>query len=336
MLRNVGYRAKLEPSMVNGTDAFPNQVLCHPLNQDSGWVYAENNNYLRVRADFMLFARSDEYAHNITKMIDSKTARTLKPIYEPQLDVRDVSKNPIKLWNWILHVDEERLAGYNYVWFIDGDIFLRSLNWQAFWQLQKLMKPKISQAGTMGNSEVNKDGTLVNFGSAHPILRPKKDSRIIAAESPIVEIQSPLVEVETWLGYRNWIKNNPEPMELIEQGAEAVFDMAWCHFSRNNMRGQQMHGRHHYRLMDDLDQHRDVSKIPTLSLTDNSNNGVQGRSCVVFYQTPIIHLSKRTISHAGRFEVASELLRNFFRKKHGAISKSGINIAVEIFLAPKY
>ena len=220
MLNEAGYDANLDP-LYNGTSqSYPNHILCNTNKQQQ-----TNNNFLTVRADFMLFARSDGYARNITNTIDEKSKEmnndNAVTTYKTQIDVRDVSLNPIKLWNWILHCDEDRLVGYDYVWFIDGDIHLRTLNWHAFWQQVKIMKPKITQAATIGSTHES------DFGTVHHVLRHKTDQRLMAAEVPIIEIQSPLLEVETWLDFRNIVSNDPEPMEQIEQGGETCFDMAW-------------------------------------------------------------------------------------------------------------
>ncbi|KAL7535701.1 hypothetical protein ACHAXR_006675 [Thalassiosira sp. AJA248-18] len=312
-LKEAGYAASLDP-YINGSQSFPNHILC-----DSNDATTENN-YIAVRADFMLFARSDAYAHNISKTIDLLSGEIKQnAVYEVGVDIRDVSHNPVKIWNWILHCTESRLAEYDYVWFIDGDISLKSLNWQAFWQQVKLMRPKITQAGTIGNG---REG----HATVHPVLRFKEDSRLIAAEVPILEVQSPLLEVETWLGFRNFLVHDPEPMEQMADGAEQCFDMGWCHYAKNNLTGVQSHGP-----ISNLGYH-DYS--PTLSLTGDSH---KGRGCVVLYQTPIVHISRmsRVTATTGRFGIAQALLCRYFRLKVGVIGKMGLKTVYELFNAPK-
>ena len=146
VLKEAGYNAILDPFLLssssielstNGTQFFPNHILC---NSDDASV---ENYYATVRVDFMLFARSEEYAHKISKTITqlSESLQTKESLHEVKIDIRDVSSNSKKLWNWMLYADDKTLAGYDYIWFIDGDISLKSLNWQAFWQQVKLIRP---------------------------------------------------------------------------------------------------------------------------------------------------------------------------------------------------
>ncbi|EJK71557.1 hypothetical protein THAOC_06984 [Thalassiosira oceanica] len=109
----------------------------------------------------------------------------------------------------------ERLAGYDYVWFIDGDNALRSLNWQGFWQQIMLLRPKIAQGGAIGSSPERP-------ATVHKVLRHNGDARVMAAEVPIVEVQAPLLEVDTWIAWRDFLANDPKPMERFEVGGSSA------------------------------------------------------------------------------------------------------------------
>lgn len=109
---------------VTGSKSYPNHILCNTATNPTSTM---ENYYDTIRVDFMLFARSDEYAHNISNTIDSlsnEIDNTKDLRYKPNIDVRDVSLNPIKLWNWILHCTEERLQGYDYIWFMESPCYV--------------------------------------------------------------------------------------------------------------------------------------------------------------------------------------------------------------------
>ena len=126
-------------------------------------------------------------------------------------------------------LNDIRLYGFDYVWMIDGDILLRSINWVAFWQQILLLHPKIAQPSIIGT----KEGV---YSSYHSVLRHQQDSRLLAAESSIVELMTPLFHVDTWLGYRDVLTKHPELRILrrIRVGG------TWCHYAKNNMTGQQV------------------------------------------------------------------------------------------------
>lgn len=312
------YAATLDPH-ANGTRLFPNHILCNSNDAST------ENNYWTVRADFMIFARSNEWALNISRTIDrlSEEAR-MNSLYEVDVDIKDVSGNPQKIWNWILHCTDERLEGYDYMWFVDGDISLKSLNWQGFWQQVRILRPKITQASTIGDGRKG-------HATVHHVLRYNPDSRLLAGEVPILEVQSPLLEVGTWLRYRTHLVNDPEPMVELAVGGEQCFDMAWCHLAKNNLTGVQSNGK-----VTKVAYHNWQRAIP-LSESDVDAD-MRGRGCVVLYQTPIVHISK--YARAGnfkspRFVFAQSHLCRYFRLKLGAVGKGGLKTVYELFNAPE-
>jgi len=217
-----------DPYEINSS-IFPNYLLCMNDTTTTALTSYNTNYFSRVEADFMLFARSLDHADQLREEIEKlSTSRNetadiivdshIRHQHTVDVDIRDTSSNPKKIYNWVLHADKERLQTYDYIWFIDGDIQLNSLNWQAFWLNVNVMKPKISQPGMIGAS-VDQPGT------SWTTLRYQTDARIIAAEVPIVEVQAPLLEVETWLQYRDMMFNNPSVMNDIRLGGENCFDM---------------------------------------------------------------------------------------------------------------
>ena len=119
-LRAAGYAATPDP-YENGTRYYPNHLLCK---SDVG---VGENYFLSVRADFMLLARNEDMAQNVSRIISEGSARISKTssLYEVDVDIRDVSLNPHKIWNWISLCTSERLAGYDYIWFIGEYLRLR-------------------------------------------------------------------------------------------------------------------------------------------------------------------------------------------------------------------
>ena len=110
-------------------------------------------------------------------------------------------------------------------------------------------------------------------------------------------------------------------MEQIEQGGETCFDMAWCHLARTNYEGDQGVGG-----ISQIAYH-DWSPL----VTDTSKQ----HGCTVLYQTPIVHLSKRTIGMEGRFQIVSKLLCRYFRLKKGVVPKGGLSNPFELYVVPK-
>jgi len=317
LLRN-GARLNPYGNDGDGSQYFPNQILCNSE------YHRDGNNFFSVHADFMLFALNSEIARQLnevttqdhtsfsgTASVEPRTALRLHR--DVKVDVIDVSAAPKKLWNWIIHANEETLDRYDYVWFVDGDIRLTSLNWHAFFMNIRIMRPKISQPASI---------SVMGSGSVFKTLTYQQDTRVIAAEVPIVEVQAPILEVETWLRYSKFIQSEPSLMTSILLGGENCFDMGWCHLAKNNMQGKQLHG-----IMWD----RDISFRKDQSFLLDGTNSTVGRSCIVFYQTPIIHNSKQTRQVSGTVMRENSALCDFLREKKGVIDKEGPHKVNELF-----
>ena len=186
-------------------------------------------------------------------------------------------------------------------------------------------------------------------------MRFKPDARLIAAETPIVELGGPLLEVDTWLGYRrylldDWSMNDGvsglRPMKEIEVGGENCFDMAWCHYAKTNLTGKQFNGE-----IKNVTYHENS---PALLPTDDSAD-TKRRSCVVLYQTPIVHIDKKSRGRGipdedkicfdnlqtksrvcrNRQDIASRALCKYFKLKLQTLDtigkKSGLGTVYELF-----
>lgn len=309
------------------------------------------NNYLTVKADFLLLARNAEVANSMSNLLSSSST----PKHEccDNVEIVDVSRgeNTIKIWNWIQHLNEVRLYDYDYVWMIDGDIDLSSLNWHAFWQQVKLIRPKICQPAVIGNAK----GA---HGTTHSILNYWGDSRVLASEVAIVELMTPLFEVDTWLGYRDFIANQSQDLlNNLKRGGEDCFDLAWCHYAKFNMVGEQMwppkslgyrpSAPTYATPVDDATVGSNVGS----NVGNNGDNGDNGdnnnssttaqknqfeahNSCVVFYQTPVVHMNKKSLGKGMNFRKGGTAVCKYFRKNyhiHWAIKS-----VYEVFVAPVY
>ena len=277
-LRDAGYEAKLDPKEF-GTEAHPNHVSClqSPDNNVAA-VVARDDNFRTVKADFILFAWNQEVIQNLT--IAMTTIKPSTSTNTTKVQIIDVSESGKKIWNWMVYLSNTMLSGYDYVWMMDGDISIASLNWQSHLELVKLVKPKVSQATTGGTES----GA---YSSAHPKLRPVLDSRIIAAETPIIEVGSPLFEVNTWLGYRDVVLKHTEVLPDVRLGGEHCFDLSWCHYARATLKGHQDCGN--------IEAIQYNDKYPTVShnIASLTVSEVTEPSCVVFYQTAMVHLNKQ-------------------------------------------
>ena len=326
-------------------DAFPNHLLCISRNDRArrGGRRMENN-FLAVEADFMLFARSRDHAAELSAKIDEATAAvpldTLNGTitsrsrhdqllrHEVDVNIIDVSANPRKVYNWVHHAIPARLDGYDYVWFIDGDIVLMSLNWQAYFHQVNVMRPKICSASIIGESPEKKAGTYWTT------LRYQSDPRLLAGEVTISELGYTMLEVSTWLRYREILVNETEVMRNISLGGENCFDMGWCHLAKNDMVGRQERGPILDRDIEYVASHGENSSH-VMEVNDSTEGAIRGRSCVVFYQTPLQHVNKKSFVHDDAQIEASKGLCQFFRGQKGVIGAGGLWTVHQLFVAPK-
>lgn len=190
------------------------------------------------------------------------------------------------------------------------------------------MKPKIAQPSLIGKS-------LGEPGAGWPTTRHQKDPRLLAAETPLVEIGVPLIEVEIWLRYREMVMNNTSLMMRIYNGGENCFDSGWCHMAKTNMTGNQTRGT----ILDrDISYRADSPVVGRGSInnttTNNDDDDVEGRPCVVFYQTPMQHINKKSRTRDDRIKSGSHNLCPYFRGEKGVVGAGGLYYVYELFNAP--
>mmetsp|Transcript_38231 Transcript_38231/g.80434 ORF Transcript_38231/g.80434 Transcript_38231/m.80434 type:complete len:460 (+) Transcript_38231:82-1461(+) len=270
---------------VHDSRSHPTYLLC-----DSN-ITANNND---VEVSFLLFARSADVAISIQHGINPTIATT-------NVEIIDVSigGNTYKIWNWLHHLNETRLLldrnnNFDYVWMMDGDMKLRTLNWISFWQTMHLLRPKIAIPSIIASRPPKRSWMGV---STHPILRHRNDVRILAAETAIIEVGTPILRASTWLGFRNLIlEHHPKLVDAIRDGGEYWLDAAWCHFAKSNLTGMQPHPTvdvtNVVTTLDDT-----ASRLPfAIDPADESSAyPYRDLSCVVLYQTPMVHGNMKTL-----------------------------------------
>lgn len=295
--------APLQPDVfATGSASYPNRLLCRGAINRTG-LPGGDDNFASVKADFLLFARDQQVVETINGSLADSSA--------DNVDIIDVSDAPKKLWNWIVHLSETRLSGYDYLWLVDGDIRLKSLNWQALWQQVKLIRPKISQPSIIGEH-------AGGFSSGHWMLQHQADSRVMASETAIIELMAPLIEVKTWLGYHNIVSKNAHLLTLLKGGGETCFDLGWCHYARHNMTGYQAWPARPHLTFD--------PNAPTIN-----DESVKHRSCVVLYQTPMVHVNKRTLSKDKHYNAVSTQTCLLF--KHAYHTKWAVRSVYDLFIS---
>ena len=266
----------------NNTEAFPNHILC-----ESNFVLPQ------VEVEYLIFARNADVAKQINNACNSSSISNVEVI--------DVTGDSIKVHNWISYVNEDRLIGFDYAWLVDGDILIRSLNWIAFWQQITLFKPKISQPSIIGTT---KDG----YSSWHPVLRHQADSRIVAAETALIELMVPLFTVDTWLGLRQIILSLPILLERIKAGGTNYIDGWWCHYAKTSLLEEHQQSP---------TQDPSIYK-PTNHLIDPKNissiSRLMERSCVILYQTPVVHSNKKTLKKTFQFRQTTKMVEKYLVK----------------------
>ena len=332
----------------NGFRSFPNKILCHAANPNTNFTMM--NYFHLVHVNFVFFARNGDVALELSnKLVDDDDDGSVNNLLT--VDIIDVSLSPAKIWSWLNLIDEERLTlpeqssssslntseYYNYVWMIDGDIILRSLNWQAFWQQIHLIRPRIAQP-----VPVYPNGYP---GTKHSVLWHQNDIRVIAGETAIVEIMMPLIDVRTWLGYRAIILNQSEEelLQPIRSRGEDCFDLAWCHYARHGKDGmlsEQTYPQSNMNYnpnspnfkydiannngggLSDAASSLSSSLASDASSTTNKQsataaaimNGFHNRSCVILYQVPVEHGNGLSLSKNKIYRQSGEMVRLYLKR----------------------
>ena len=100
--------------------------------------------------------------------------------------------------------------------------------------------------------------------------------------------------------------------------------MAWCHLAKNNMTGSQTRGN---RWLWD----KDISYDTDISRVFGTANKGKGSSCMVFSQTPIVHVSKKSRKVDQKIVIEGNRMCNYFQRTFGTIEFGGLHTVSELF-----
>ncbi|GKY93721.1 hypothetical protein MPSEU_000339200 [Mayamaea pseudoterrestris] len=122
-----------------------------------------------------------------------------------ELNVEIILKEKVlKTYFWYNHLTEDSLpSSVDYVWLLDGDIVIRHMAWDCYWNILRKHNPAINQPSLIDNPQREAH----NFWKAvsHPsaCVNDAKFQKLVGIETSFIEQQAPMFRKDAWLAVRS-------------------------------------------------------------------------------------------------------------------------------------
>ncbi|CAJ1951856.1 unnamed protein product [Cylindrotheca closterium] len=234
-------------------------------------------------------------------------------------------KNKINFWHRFLK--PELIPDYiDYLWMMDGDIRLRNMAWDCFWDTALTFKPAIFAPTIMSSLSYKTERRKLYTGSTHPhqcyntsyIPQIKNDfQRLVAMDVWVIEIQLPVFNVAAWETiYKVFSENVPGWGDFESMWGP---DLYWCKLVDHHLLNvkdterERLQGRPrmHWDDVKETCSFDDSVKYPIdeglyldntgpSSASSSSSSSSSGprqlpHACMIMHSTPVEHLDTKTI-----------------------------------------
>jgi hypothetical protein len=142
-------------------------------------------------------------------------------------------KNKINFWYKYLN-PELIPSDIDYIWMMDGDIRLRNMAWDCFWNFVAAFKPAIFAPTLMSNPDPKSELRKHFTGSTHPqnchidysMGKDNDIQHLIAMDTWVVEIQLPILTRSAWqVVYEEFSRKLPDWGDFPSMWGP---DLIWC------------------------------------------------------------------------------------------------------------
>ena len=285
--------------------------------------FRDNLKSTEYRIDWRLFCYKNE---TYNALLNQYSLETWQQDYQTTIYLKEKG---IKNNFWSPYLDPAMIPGYvDYVWVPDGDIRIRSMAWDCFWQLVRKFQPSIFAPAIMASSDSRTEDSKTYTGSSHPYQcyadssKPNVFERVVAMDVSMVENQLPIFTRRAWeIIHREFTKGLPEwGGSRTNWGA----DFVWCGLIDFHVHGIQMGERFHKKqpsmlwsqsrkechideqLLFDLPADTDIT-----TYHDKWKNATYPHACMIFHSTPIEHLDTKAVAkHAKNSKEKREYMKD--------------------------
>jgi hypothetical protein len=239
-------------------------------------------------------------------------------------------ENKNKVNFWFKYLNPTLISGdVDYIWMMDGDIQIRTMNWGCFWSDVETFQPAIFAPAVMSSADPISEARKFYVGSTHPqhcysynntnnnnnhTTVPNDFQRLIAMDVSVVETQLPIFTRAAWqVVYDTFSEKVHRWGHLQSMWGPDLF---WCKLVDYQLLQvnvdvtNRVLGRLEGRLQTDWNQSKTTCSIDqqVKYYVNHRNNHYehpdsndpltnQGlpHACMIFHRTPVHHLDTKTI-----------------------------------------
>jgi len=212
---------------------------------------------------------------------------------------------------WHRHLNPKTIDT-DYVWIMDGDIRLRNIAWECFWNIISRFKPSIFAPTIMASTDLEREKHKSYVGSTHPwhcytdatLPKPNDMQRLLAMDVPLLEIQLPVFTRTAWQIIYNEFSNRVKGWGDFK----TVWgpDQVWCsvidHYLHNTNTSKRLQGRRRmpwHKAKTSCGIQKELKfNIETEGKElyyDEFNNQNYHHTCMLVHATPAEHLDTKSI-----------------------------------------
>lgn len=247
---------------------------------------------------------------------------------------------------WFKHMNPESIPDeIDYIWIHDGDIRLRNMSWDCFWNTVSIFDPAIFAPAIMSSLSQKSEERKIYTGSTHPghcytdpSFKEKQHvfKKVVAMDVSVIEIQTPIFKALAWKTvHKELTARIPEWGTYTSSWGP---DMYWCSIVDSKLFGVNSTERYWQRPRIRWTDAKNNCDFPRYLRNPMEKQGkmIQGKgyydkfdkkhyphACMVIQSTPVEHLDSKTLPmyNVTKREIAREMANRTRTRYFTALSE---------------
>ena len=211
-----------------------------------------------------------------------------------ELNVELVLKEKVlKTYFWYNHLTKDNIpATTDYIWLLDGDIVIRHMAWDCYWNIIHRYQPAINQPALIDEPgrEQHNFWTAVSHPSA--CFDNKEFSQLVGIETSFVEQQAPMFRRDAWMAVRTVLDDGMGPW--YHSKSSWGIDNVWCGIVQTDLMGVT------YQTFRDQEPAIPFQLRDTCQVERVERNQERPIGCMIVHATPVVHMDTNAYDDKSR------------------------------------
>jgi hypothetical protein len=227
---------------------------------------------------------SDTYDMLLTRLQNRMEELRVKLVLEP---------NVLKTYFWYNYLTNDAIPStIDYLWLLDGDVVIRHMAWDCYWNIIRQYQPAISQPALIDEPQREKHNFWTAVSHPSSCVDNKEFSQLVGLETSFVEQQAPMFRRDAWMTVRAKLDKGIGMWNHSK--SSWGIDNVWCGIVQRELFGWT------FEALRETEPGIPYRGSVTCQVERLERNKERPIGCMIIHATPVVHMDTNAYDDVSR------------------------------------